>query len=281
MSRALLSRRPVISFVALTFAFSWSVWLVVSRVTTDPTVQFVAQIPAGFGPAVAAAIVVWASGGSLRAWIRDMAHWRVAPRWYLAALGLPLLFTAMESLAYALFVGALDPTVLPRRLAFWVGTFLLALLFTGGNEEPGWRGFMQPRLQQSHGALTAAVVVGLVWTAWHVPLHLLLPALTGGFDATSILSRVATVPLAILFAWLYNATDGSVLVAMVFHAGWNTSQSLIPAPFSGGSEPSQPDAAILWGARTLAVLLVVTAVLVAYDRDSLAPTTRYTGQTGT
>ena len=280
MSKRLLSRRPVVAFIVLACSFSWSVWLVVSQLTTDPNVQFVAQIPAGFGPAIAAATVVWATGGSLRAWVRDMASWRVTPRWYLAALGLPILFAMVESLVFALFVGSLDPTVLPQRLGFWVGSFLVALLLTGGNEEPGWRGFMQPRLQRSYSALTAAVIVGLVWTVWHLPLHVLLPALTGGFDGTSILSRIATVPLAILFAWLYNATDGSVLIAMLFHAGWNTSQSLIPAPFPDGTGAAEPDAGILWGARVVAVLIVVIGVIVVYERDSLAPTNRHTQQIG-
>lgn len=268
MDRAWPSQNPVALFVVLAFAFSWSVWLFVALVTTDPDVQFVAQIPAGFGPVIAAAIVVRATGGTLRAWVRDMARWRVPTRWYLAAVGLPVLFAAIESLAYALFVGPLDPAALPGRFGFWIGSFFLALVLTGGNEEPGWRGFMQPRLQRSYGALTAAVIVGLVWSVWHLPLHVLLPALTGGFDTVSVLSRIVTVPLAILLAWLYNATDGSVILPMLFHAGWNTSQSLVLAPSPNGSGATEQAAGVLWGARVVAVLLVVALVLIACDSDS-------------
>lgn len=220
-----LSRRPVASFVVITFLISWSIWFITARVTTDPTVQFLAQIPAGFGPAIAATIIVSATRGSVRAWVRHMARWRVAPRWYLAALGLPVLFAGVESLAYAVFVGSLNPSVLPQRVLMWVSGFVVALILTGSIEEPGWRGFMQPRLQQSYTALTAAVIVGFVWTLWHLPLHVFLPAISDGFATTSLLSRVATVPLAIVLAWLYNATDGSVIIPMLFHAGWNSSQT--------------------------------------------------------
>lgn len=273
-----LSRRPVASFVVITFLISWSIWIIVSQVLTDTSMQFLAQIPAGFGPIIAAAILVSVTGGSLRVWIQDIARWRVAPRWYLAALSLPVLFTGVESLAYAMFIGSLDPTVVPQRLLIWVSGFVVALVLTGGIEEPGWRGFMQPRLQRSYSALTAAVIVGFVWTIWHLPMHVFLPELSGGFDTISLLSRAVTVPLAIVYAWLYNATDGSVIIAMLFHAGWNSSQSLILAPSLAESGATEPDAAVIWGARVVAVLVIVALLLIVYDYDSLAPDDCHTQQ---
>jgi hypothetical protein len=37
-------------------------------------------------------------------------------------------------------------------------------------EENGWRGLAQPTLQRKHSALGAAVIVGGIWAAWHLPL---------------------------------------------------------------------------------------------------------------
>lgn len=270
-----IRHRPVVSFVVVTLLISWSLWFAASRLLTDPNALFIATIPGGFGPALAAAVVVSATGGSVREWVRDMARWRLPLRWYLAALGLPILFSGVESIAYATFIGPLEPTAVVQRLGVWAAGFVIALFLTGGIEEPGWRGFMQSRLQRSYSALTAALMVGVVWTVWHLPMHVFFPEPIGGFGTTALLSRAATVPLAVVYAWLYNATDGSVVIAMLFHAGWNSSQSLLLAPLPGESGTGSM-AAVIWGARGGAVLVVVATLLVVYGRDSLAPTDRHT-----
>lgn len=244
-----------------------------SQTTSDPS--FFIILPGAFGPAIAAALVVSLTGGSLRTWLREMATWRVAPRWYLAALGLPILFAGAETVAYATFVGPLEPSVLPRRVVFWLVNFLFAMTLAGGIEEPGWRGFMQPRLQRSYSAVSAAVLVGLVWTVWHLPLHLFLPSLGGG-AVEGVFSRVATVPLAIVYAWLYNETEGSVLIAMILHGGWNSAQTLVPATGTAGAASTSYITAVLWSARLAALLAVVGLLLFVYNTDSLASNNQYT-----
>ncbi|WP_177209076.1 CPBP family intramembrane glutamic endopeptidase [Natronobacterium haloterrestre] len=268
MGTELLSRRPALSFVAVTYLFSWGIWIPAAVTISEPGMLFGAFVVGAFGPAIAGAVMVVATGGRLRAWIRDMLRWRLPARWYLAALGLPLLFVVVETIVYAGIGGSLAPTTLPRRLAVWLGAFPIALLLTGGNEEPGWRGFLQPRLQRTYGALTAALAVGAVWTIWHVPMDVMMPPALdgGGYDASDALSRIATLPLAVVYAWLYNSTDGSVVVTMLFHAGWNTSQTLVPAGFSS----ELADTPLVTATRVAALLVLVAFLLVAYDRETLA-----------
>src|SRR3712207_9448391 len=42
-------------------------------------------------------------------------------------------------------------------------------IFTGLGEEPGWRGFALPRLQERHGPLLGTAVLAALWAAWHLP----------------------------------------------------------------------------------------------------------------
>lgn len=269
----MIVRRPAASFVMVTFLISWGVWIPASQLFSALGPQFAAMVVGSFGPAIAAMIVLVATGGSLRAWIRDIARWRLPVRWYLAALGLPVLFVLAETVVYATLIGTVEPATLPRRVAVWGGAFLFALVLSGGNEEPGWRGFLQPQLQHSHSALTAALLVGIVWTLWHLPLDLLMPPALdgGGYDRVDAISRLATLPLAVVYAWLYNSTDGSVIVTMLFHAGWNTSQTLVPAPLPGEAGNGATDASfVLTGTRVGVMLVVLAILLVVYDRKTLA-----------
>ena len=93
----------------------------------------------------------------------------------------------------------------------------------------GWRGFGQPRLQLQYGAFWAAVMVGFVWSVWH-----LWPVVApGGIDTTNWsdigLTFLRLISMSIVYAWLYNSTRGSLLIVMLAHAGHNIAVRMVPA----------------------------------------------------
>src|SRR5690606_7750369 len=83
-------------------------------------------------------------------------------------------------------------------------------------------------LQTRHNALVSALIVGVAWATWHVPLFFiegtaqyeqqmaagLLPAILG--------YTLFVIAQSIQFSWLFNNTRGSVLLAAVFHGASNT-----------------------------------------------------------
>ena len=102
----------------------------------------------------------------------------------------------------------------------WSGilsTFAMVLLipgFGGAWEEPGWRGYAVPRLQTGRTALRAALILGLLIAGWHLPL-----IVVGQVSWTDILQIMGSV---IVFNWLFNNANGSVLIIMLSHAMNNT-----------------------------------------------------------
>jgi hypothetical protein len=124
---------------------------------------------------------------------------------------------------------SLGPMKFAHQLAasspIWAGLIFIFFMTVGGpiSEEFGWRGYMLPRLQSRYSGLKAAVVLGLLWGGWHtLPgfWYLLLQGNLKGF-AIPIAITTGTVPLSILFSWLYNRTDCSILPAMIFHGSFN------------------------------------------------------------
>ncbi|HEY5979591.1 MAG TPA: CPBP family glutamic-type intramembrane protease, partial [Microlunatus sp.] len=116
----------------------------------------------------------------------------------------------------------------------------------------GWRGFAQVNFQRRLAALSAAVVVGLIWSLWH-----LWPALTplgrAELTVTDVVSTlVRLVSTAVIYAWLYNSTDGALPVVLVAHAAHNTAISLMPVEIIGADA----------GAPAVALLHVVAAIAV-------------------
>ncbi len=114
-----------------------------------------------------------------------------------------------------------DGAELARRAAaggWWLDLTIASVLF-GFGEEPGWRGFLQERLQRRFAPLLAALMVGAVWAAWHTPFFTYRFAFGGaGTVVGFFLSMLAG---ALWLAYLYNASGRSLLVVALWHTLWN------------------------------------------------------------
>jgi membrane protease YdiL (CAAX protease family) len=226
---------PVASFFFLAYAFSWVGWLPLV-LGMQGVIQPLSFVVGGFGPAFAGAVVTWLNGGSVRAWARQIVRWRVAPRWYLAAFALPLVVIGLASVAMVVLGTTINLSLLTGRLSLVFGSYVIVALVGGGNEEPGWRGFALPRLQEQYTPVPATLILGVVWAFWHLPQLLVDPTAVYSFawlveQMPGIILRVVNiVGFAFLLTWIYNGTE-SVLLALLLHAGINTANStLVPIP---------------------------------------------------
>jgi membrane protease YdiL (CAAX protease family) len=227
----------------------------------------------GFGPPIGAAVVIWASGGSLRTWVGQMFKWRIGAKWWALAVGLPFIIL---SLGVLLFVAAGGPIDLTEFESPFIYLFAMGwgTVWGGGQEDLGWRGFMLPILQDSYSALVSSGIVGVTWAAWHLPLFLNATTTHGGWPLSQqLLWMVSILAGSILWTWMYNSTGGSVLAVAVFHAGVNAMgifhpadpEALIP---NGVPDPWLNLLAEVTGA--LPLVLIATLLMVVYGGNRLA-----------
>lgn len=147
--------------------------------------------------------------------------------------------------------------------AFIVGSLILGFVDGGISEEPGWRGFAYPVLQDRWGALPAALLIGAVWAGWHLgPRQWAILfgegsdaffAFLPGYAATYILG---VTPLAIIFAWLYENTGGSLLAVFMVHNSFNQTSTTFGFMF--------PEAPIMLG---VIAFLWIMVILILVTRD--------------
>ncbi len=104
-------------------------------------------------------------------------------------------------------------------------TLALALFFFGAvAEEIGWQGYAYPRLNKSHSALTAALVIGVIWALWHV-----IPFALLGRSATWIIWHGLTMVLMrVIIVWLVVNAGHSILIAVLFHTMSNSVWGIFP-----------------------------------------------------
>lgn len=220
--------RQVITFFALTFAWSWTWWLAAFLAGEGPA-RFFTGLIAAFGPTLAAFLLTHrAEGGAgVRRLLRRGITLRARPGWLLAIL---LFWPALAGLAFALtrfLGGTTGPTPLASQPWMVLPTFLFMLLASGPiQEEFGWRGFALDRLQATRGALAASLLLGTVWAAWHLPLHFLPGTTQAALPIWQF--WLITIVGSVLYTWIHNRTGGSVLAAILFHTTSNLSVWAFP-----------------------------------------------------
>lgn len=98
---------------------------------------------------------------------------------------------------------------------------LVHILTFGLGEETGWRGFALPHLQTERNALAATHLLTIAWGLWHIPMF---------FENESMMSMsafeiagwgVALWMGAIFLTWLFNSSNGSLLVVVLWHGLFN------------------------------------------------------------
>jgi len=270
---ALLRRQPLLAFFAIAFAWTW-IFVIVFLILFPLPDVIVRTTPGDFGPLVAALVMtaILAGRSGIKAFLRRMVQWRVGWTWYVVALvGVPLLYVA----SIAMVPGALASFKTPG-----VGTVLtypvlyVVLLAIGGplTEEPGWRGFALPRLQQRWGPLAGTVLLGLLWAAWHLPNYFRpdLSTVNGGLSFSGIATfAIAALSFSVLITWVYNHTGGSILLAILVHASINFSQGLTGDLFPAAKN-NEVAPVIAFVALAL-VLVVVTRGRLGYTALEPAP----------
>ena len=228
--RTRTSTHPTAAFFLLAFTMSWTLMTPAMFAGLDS----LAALPFFLGvwaPAGAAGIVVRVTGGSVKAWLRDIMRWRVGARYYALALGFPIALAIVASAGFALAGESLDFGLVGERAAAFLPLLVFCLLANGGPEEPAWRGFALPRLQDRYAPVKATVVLGTMWGLWHLPLLLVednvdhdLAALA--FAGMLLWTLAGFTAYAFTYTFLWNRTR-SALLCMLLHASYNTAIGVV------------------------------------------------------
>ncbi len=154
--------------------------------------------------------------------VRRIFRWRVGIQWYALALLVPVVLVVVPAVVYWLFGGhvPISTYMTPFGALIYAITFGPVSWLT---EETAWRGFALPRLQVGRSALTASLILGLLWGIWHTPLFFI--AGTGQSTWPYVGFLLFTLAESVLTTWIFNNTRGSVLLANIFHIASNITLS--------------------------------------------------------
>jgi membrane protease YdiL (CAAX protease family) len=267
VGRGTVAWRHVICFVLLAYGFAWAIWS-----QLGPTImealgdgrtpdKFTATITVTLGmyaPALAAVVMrLFISKEGLRGALGPLPSLRMA----LGAVLVPMaLILILVGVATATNIGEATPG------KPW-GTLLVILTLAGVpigaalafGEEFGWRGYLLPKLLPL-GEVKAAVIVGLIWGPWHLPV-----LITGlNYPGELIIAVLAVfflsaMLLSLLHTRFYVASGYSLIAVSLLHGSLNTFSDRLTDQAHLSGNPL-----IVGGGGVIASALIAVGIFITY-----------------
>jgi membrane protease YdiL (CAAX protease family) len=219
---------PLVFFVA-TYAWTWLIWgvAIFLGVNMETAIGFVLLLLGVMGPMVTGIGFTYLTRdkeGRRDYWKRVISFKRIPARWYLVIF---LFVPVLNILAALLDVltggsgatwGEAILNVVSNPLSI-IPSILFASLIPF-IEELGWRGYVLDRLQEKRSALVSSLILGIVWSLWHLPMFFVQGSYQAGLGVGTLafwLFIIGVVPLSLPFTWIYNNTGRSTLAVILFH----------------------------------------------------------------
>ena len=235
------TKRSLTAFFVLTFVLSWVFFI-------PPFLDWVGMVsPIGgagyngfanfistFGPVFAALILMARTGGRRAAWglIRSGFDLRMQPLILAAAFLLPVATAYFATLIVsATNMDTLPGSMIPDDLGYpaivWlIPAFLSMMVFGGGQEEFGWRGYAQSPMQTNLGFLVGSLVLGAIWGLWHLPLWI-IPGDPHAF-IPFLVFVIFTMAFSVQMACLFQLSGFRLSVPWIMHGVQNTVLIVLP-----------------------------------------------------
>ncbi len=168
------SSKQLMQFFALTFAWSWTCWLLTPAVKAESSsAANILFFLGGFGPSFAAVVVVYMTSGwaGLRLWLLQCLRWRGRLHWIGLAFLAPLAILSLATVTHLMLGGSMPESPAVGHIGMLTINFFLVFLVGGPlGEELGWRGLALPAMQENIGWRKASIALGAIWGVWHLPL---------------------------------------------------------------------------------------------------------------
>jgi membrane protease YdiL (CAAX protease family) len=214
------------TFLGLTLAFSYFVFWGPLVLFQIPAISFVSDVKGPtwaialfltgpFVPSLLAIFLTWKKEGrsGLRLLGQRILQFNLGWRWYAFTFLIVIAGIAGQLTINKLIGNAFDRTLFIKQL----GSFLPLLILGPLSEEIGWRGYALERLQKRWSALTSSLIIGLVWSFWHLPLFMMVGTSQHELGVPFIGFLIKLMASSILYTCLYNNTNKSLWSAILLH----------------------------------------------------------------
>jgi membrane protease YdiL (CAAX protease family) len=257
-------KNGLLLFFLLVFVISWGAIFLLAGPSGFPITEdqaMIMGIAILLGPTLASIILTAFSGSSsFKQLFASLLRWRVSGRWYVYALLIAPLSTAVILFLFSLFSSEFQPNILLSSdkislLISAISAGLIVAIF----EELGWTGFAIPKLLKTHSIVGTGLIIGVIWGAWHFPLFWEVNSFTASLPFVLLVARLFSwlPPYRTLMVWIYKNTE-SLFVTILMHTSLVATLMVLDPVVKGTSLVIfiLARAALLWAIAALIVVRI-------------------------
>ena len=219
------AKKRVITYLVIVFALSSIFYVLISQQDggiESSAGQFL-TLALMWSPAVAGLVTTFIYQRNLRG-----MGWGIGkPKYYLIAYLTPIIYASIVYLSvWALGLGKVNFSALGDSWVMGVlNTLTLGVLtaaISAVGEEIGWRGLLIPQLARLGTFTQTAIIGGIIWGIWHIPL-----IIGGGYSSGAptwyAIACFMVEIIGVSFAFAYvRLASGSIWPALLLHATHNS-----------------------------------------------------------
>jgi membrane protease YdiL (CAAX protease family) len=225
-----MNKNIPIRFFIITFVWTWlffSLVILVEYNESKLVLQNILKIFAVFGPAIGAIISIITLNGKnelkkyLSSYLSLNFGWKA---WIFIFLFIGIM-TFISWITPELFGFPHLASSLPNVYIFPI-FWIICIFIGGGQEEIGWRGYILPFLEKKFGYIFGSLILGIIWTVWHIPLFFIEDTVQYNINFFSYMMLL--IGYSYFFSWIIRISKNRLMSAVVAHGTLNAFLELFP-----------------------------------------------------
>jgi membrane protease YdiL (CAAX protease family) len=208
--------------IALSYLIFWGPIALLKLRTANLVEGKVYNIPAfiffligGFVPSIAGIFLTQFFEGKagLRELFLSAINIKIEFRPLIIIIAYAILIGSLQLILYTLLGGSFDFYQFIKQLP----TIFPLIIFGPLSEEFGWRGFLQKRINLEFSPISGSVIIGVVWSLWHLPLFYMIGTSQHDFNIPFFPFMISIISSSFVYTYLYIKTNGNLFSAMLLH----------------------------------------------------------------
>lgn len=183
--------------------------------TKGPLWAIILFLLGGFTPSILGLLMARITDGKkgLKELARRSFQARIGIKWYMLMIAIIAFGGLTQILLAAISGNSFEFALFIQQLPSFIPLIIIGPI----SEEYGWRGYFLDKLQENFSPIHSAIIVGVVWGLWHLPLFYMTGTSQNVLNIPFISFITSTMATSIIMTYIVNGSMGSVWSAIVFH----------------------------------------------------------------
>lgn len=185
------------------------------RGAVGPAWAIILAMIGGFVPSITGIILTAIFQGKKQAkqFIKEAFQVKIGLKWIALIILTAACFAASWIVIYTVLGGNFNYSIFLNLLPTIIPLFILGPL----SEEYGWRGFALKRLLRIVNPNAASLVIGLIWSLWHLPLFYTVGTNQYEHHLSFLTFMISVTSSCFIYTYVYIKTNQNLFTAVLFH----------------------------------------------------------------